>query len=367
MLEPDRRKPGLLVLLIFLVFLTIAVLGASGPGELGVAPVRAQALPPPAPLVGPGIAVYFTDPTLDAFRGGPETEMLRAIDAARARLDVAAYDLNLWGLRDALIAAHRRGVSVRVVVEADALDRPEVQALIAAGIPLAADRADGLMHQKFVVIDRRQVWAGSMNFTLNGAYRNDNNLLALTGPEAAAVYEAEFEEMFVDGLFGAYSPAGTGTALEVAGPDGRRIPVEFLFSPDDGARDRIVALLEGTQESVRFMAFSFTSDEIGDALLELATAGIDVRGVFDESQLRSNTGSEYEWLLGAGLDVRIDGSPDKLHHKVIIIDGEIVITGSYNFSVSAETRNDENVVIVFDEEVAGVFLEEWERVFALGR
>jgi phosphatidylserine/phosphatidylglycerophosphate/cardiolipin synthase-like enzyme len=95
--------------------------------------------------------------------------------------------------------------------------------------------------------------------------------------------------------------------------------------------------------------------------------GVDVLGVFDESQLRSNTGSEYEWLLGAGLDVRIDGSPDKLHHKVIIIDGRIVITGSYNFSVSAESRNDENLVVIFDEEVAGVYLEEWERVYSIGK
>ena len=367
MIEPDRRKPILLILFLLACTLTIAVLGASGPGSLGVVPVRAQALSPPEPLVGPGIAVFFTDPNLESFRGGPETEMLRAIDSARARLDVAAYDLDLWGMRDALIAAHRRGVVVRMVVEADSLDRLEIQALAEAGIPMAVDLPDGLMHQKFVIIDRRQVWVGSMNFTLNGAYRNDNNLLALTDPTAAAVFEAEFEEMFVDGLFGAYSPVGKGTAFEIAGSAESRIPIEIHFSPDDGVRDRIVELLLGARESVRFMAFSFTSDEIGDALLKLAAAGVDVRGVFDESQLRSNTGSEYEWLLGAGLEVKIDGNPDKLHHKVIIIDGRIVITGSYNFSLSAETRNDENVVIIFDEGVAGVFLEEWERVFSIGR
>ncbi|HUF37495.1 MAG TPA: phospholipase D-like domain-containing protein, partial [Anaerolineales bacterium] len=176
MADFDRRKPLILVLLLLGGLLTVATIGVAGPGDLGIAPVRAQAAPPPAPLVGPGIAVFFTDPTLDAYRGGPETGMLQAIDAARASLDVAAYDLNLWGLRDALIAAHRRGVKVRMVVEADALDRPEVQVLLDAGIPLVVDRPDGLMHQKFVVVDRRQVWTGSMNFTLNGAYRNDNNL-----------------------------------------------------------------------------------------------------------------------------------------------------------------------------------------------
>ncbi len=367
MADLDSRKPLLLTFFLLAGMLAVAVLGASGPGSLGVVPVRAQIPAPAPPLVGPGIAVFFTDQSLDGFRGGPETEMLRAIDAARARLDVAAYDRDLWGMRDALIAAHRRGVAVRMVVEADSLDRPEIQALVDAGIPLAADQPDGLMHDKFVIIDRRQVWTGSFNFTLNAAYLNDENLIALTDPDIAAVFEAEFEEMFVDGLFGAYSPDGTGARFEVAGPDGTPIPIEIYFSPDDGALARIVELVRGAQESVRFMAFSFTTDEIGDALLELAEGGIEVQGVFDESQLRSNTGSEYEWLLGAGLDVRIDGNENKLHHKVIIIDGEIVITGSYNFSLSAETRNDENLVIIFNEKVAEAFLKEWERVFSLGK
>jgi phosphatidylserine/phosphatidylglycerophosphate/cardiolipin synthase-like enzyme len=270
-------------------------------------------------------------------------------------------------MREALIAAHRRGVTVRMVVEADSLDRPEIKVLAEAGIPIAADLPDGLMHDKFVVIDRRQVWTGSMNFTLSSAYRNDNNLIALTHPAAAAAYEAEFEEMFTDGLFGPYSPDGERAEFEVAGPAGSVIPVEVYFSPDDGALARILELLAGARESIRFMAFSFTSDEIGALMEERAAAGVDVRGVFDDSQLRSSGGGEYDWLLGAGLDVRIDGNPELLHHKVIVIDGEVVIAGSYNFSASAETRNDENVVIIFDEVVAGVFLEEWERVFSIGR
>ena len=124
----DFEKPVLLTLFLLAGIAAVALLGAAGPGSLGAAPAQAQVLPPPEPLVAPGIAVFFTDPTSETFGDGPETALLEAIDAARARVDVAAYDLDLWGMREALIAAHRRGVTVRMVVEADSLDRPEIKA-----------------------------------------------------------------------------------------------------------------------------------------------------------------------------------------------------------------------------------------------
>ncbi len=71
-------------------------------------------------------------------------------------------------------------------------------------------------------------------------------------------------------------------------------------------------------------------------------SGIKVAGVLDKSQALGNTVREYAHLLENGIDMRLDGSPYSMHHKVIIIDGQIVVTGSYNFSKSAKTRNDEN-------------------------
>ena len=79
----------------------------------------------------------------------------------------------------------------------------------------------------------------------------------------------------------------------------------------------------------------------------------------------SNTGGDYQHLLENGIDVRLDGNPKSMHHKVIIIDGRIVATGSYNFSKSARTRNDENTLILHDSKIADVFLDEFERVWEL--
>ncbi len=309
--------------------------------------------------------VYFTDPEgpqAESLRGGPDAELAEAIDQARLSVDAAIYDLNLWSLRDALIEAHRRGVEVRVVTESDNLDSPEIQALKEAGIPVLGDRREGLMHNKFVLIDRLEVWTGSMNFTINGAYHNDNNLIRVQSSRLAKDYMAEFDEMFEDDQFGAGSPANT--PYPSFSVDGNLM--EVYFSPEDGNAARLIELVSGAQESVYFLAFSFTADDIAEAMVERAQAGVTVAGVIDSGQA-DNQGSEYDGLLAEGLDVRLDGGPGRMHHKVIIIDGQTVVTGSYNFSASAETRNDENTLVIHNSRIADQYLDEFERVFDQAR
>jgi phosphatidylserine/phosphatidylglycerophosphate/cardiolipin synthase-like enzyme len=215
------------------------------------------------------------------------------------------------------------------------------------------------MHHKFVVIDGVEVWAGSMNLTLNGAYHNDNNLIRLRSLELAQNYLTEFDEMFVSGQYGGLSAANTPYPL-VTFSDA---VIENYFAPEDPAEDRIVSLIEGAQQEVLFMAFVITSDPITDALLEASLRGVRIQGVIEEQQV-DNIGSDYYAFLDSGLDVRLDGNPAKMHHKVIIIDRSIVITGSYNFSRSASVRNDENLLVIFSPAVAAEFLLEFERVLA---
>ena len=111
------------------------------------------------------------------------------------------------------------------------------------------------------------------------------------------------------------------------------------------------------------MAFSFTEDELGDAIRERAEAGVTVAGVMDEEQVDSHIGTEFDAFRQAGLDVYIDGNSGQMHHKVMIVDGSIVIVGSYNFTNSAETRNDENLLVIYNDQIAAQFLEEFKRVY----
>jgi phosphatidylserine/phosphatidylglycerophosphate/cardiolipin synthase-like enzyme len=127
-----------------------------------------------------------------------------------------------------------------------------------------------------------------------------------------------------------------------------------------------MAEIEAAQERIRFMAFTFTSDEIADALLARARDGVVVRGVV-EARNAEREYSEYERLRRELHDVLPDGNPYIMHHKVIIIDDATVITGSYNVTASAEDSNDENVLIIHDAEVAALFVEEFGRVYELAR
>jgi phosphatidylserine/phosphatidylglycerophosphate/cardiolipin synthase-like enzyme len=306
--------------------------------------------------------LYFTNPEsplASQKTGGVDTQLAAAIDSARLKVDVAIYSLSLNSIRDALIHAHNRGVQVRMVMESENLDNSDPQRIKDAGIPILGDRREGLMHDKFVVIDNSEVWLGSMNFTDSGGYTDNNNLIRIRSVKMAENYTKEFEEMFLDDKFGPDVAAETPNPLVTI--DGT--PIEVYFSPDDGVQARLVDLVNSANRSIYFMAFSFTADEIGDAVRSRAREGVRVAGVMEGEQVNSNAGTEFDAFQQAGLDVLRDGNNGQMHHKVMIIDENTIIFGSYNFTNSAETRNDENLIVVFNEGIASRFMEEFQRVY----
>jgi len=332
-------------LLLFLLAALVLAGCMDTPGPLPTAAVPTGRLTPlpewetPTPGENP-IQVFFTSPS-------DENAGSRALEQAL--------------VADALIAAHRRGVAVRLVVDSDALDGTQLARLQSAGIHVIGDRREGLMHNKFMLVDGALLWTGSLNLTGSGTYNDNNNMVRILSPDLAQNYQVEFEEMFTGDQFGANSPADTPNP-RVTLPGGA--VVENYFSPDDGVSPRLVDLVEGAQSSVDFLAYSFTSDPLADALIERFQAGVSVRGVFDEDSYRSNTGGEYLRLQRAQMNVRLDGNPNLMHNKVIVIDSETVVLGSYNFTRSADRNNDENVLVIHDPAVAAAYLLEFEILYA---
>jgi len=155
--------------------------------------------------------------------------------------------------------------------------------LLDAGIPIVGDKRPGLMHDKFMVIDRSEVWMGSMNFTDSGTYDDNNNMMRIRSTKMAENYSKEFEEMFVDNKFGPDSvPETPNPTLTIDGTE-----VDTYFSPDDGVLNALVPLLNSAQESIYFLAFSFTSNELGDIVREKAKAGLTVEGVMNPRRMLS--------------------------------------------------------------------------------
>jgi phosphatidylserine/phosphatidylglycerophosphate/cardiolipin synthase-like enzyme len=310
--------------------------------------------------------VYFTEPQdrydLENLAGTVPGELIGRIQAAQNTIHIAAFEFNLTAVAEALVAAHRRGVEVRWVTDDEyglEVDGEEGHGQFAmlerAGIQVKDDGRSALMHDKFWIFDGQTVWTGSMNATVNDSFRNNNNVLVIESPPLAALYEREFAEMW-DGQFGPTSPSTTGDQTVTV--DGT--PVSVLFAPEDQAMNQLIALIKGSQSSIRFMAFSFTHDELGAAILARAQAGVDVRGIF-ETRGSETEYSELSPLYCAGVSVRQDGNPGSFHHKVLIVDGETVVTGSLNFSQNADESNDENVVIVRNADIAAQYLDEFER------
>lgn len=308
-------------------------------------------------------AVYFTEQSKEkqnAYQGGPDAPLVDSIDRSRLSVEMAVDTLNLWSVRDALIDAHQRGVVIRVVVDSDNHDNAEIQELEEAGIPVSEDGRDGYMHDKFVIIDRAEIWTGSMNFTLNGAYRSDNNLIRIRSPELAQAYLREFEEMFVDGLFGQGSDRDlTNPAITIHGSR-----LEVYFAPEDDVAKRLIDLIREARASIYFLAYAFTDDDLATALVDASARGVEVIGVMDAAQARSNAGSDYEFFIKNGMDVHLDDRPGSMHHKVLIVDERILVTGSYNFSNNARTRNDENTLIIYHKDIAEIYLKEFRRILS---
>jgi len=167
--------------------------------------------------------------------------------------------------------------------------------------------------------------------------------------------------MFVDDKFGTDKvPATPNPRVSLDG-----VLIDTFFSPDDNVANNLLDLLHNANESIYFLAYSFTSDPLAEAIRDRAAEGVTVKGVMDSDQIDSNIGGEFDSFRQAGLDVRRDGNARGLmHHKVIIVDSEIVITGSYNFTNAAETRNDESVWVIYDGFIASQYMAEFQRVYS---
>ena len=210
------------------------------------------------------------------------------------------------------------------------------------------------MHNKFCVIDD-VVWTGSYNFTFNGTFKNNNNAVYFASEKVARNYETEFEEMF-NGKFGKGSPKNTPFSRIFY----NNTEIETYFAPEDGVAGEILNEVAEAKNSIYFLAFSFTNDKIGEAMIKKAKQGVEIKGIFEKRQISKY--SEYEKMKEAGLEsleVYFDKNPAMMHDKVIIIDKSVVITGSYNFSKNAEQRNDENILIIHNKDVAREYLDEF--------
>jgi phosphatidylserine/phosphatidylglycerophosphate/cardiolipin synthase-like enzyme len=314
------------------------------------------------------------------------------IAATRETLDCAIYDLRHPDALQALARVAHSSKRLRIAYDAgkqrsggpraDPKPAGTADAIQQAGLadfatPVHAGRF--LMHDKFLVRDAEAVWTGSANFTRGGLELQDNNCLALQSPELAQRYVSTFEGLLVP----RHSHALTSVAPELA-RRGRfaRAPsiavgaasVTPLFEPAAGedVETAIVSGLAGARR-VRLMAFLVSDPGILQALSRFRDQPrADIRGVYDPNGMRNGMQGKDPSLFWFVRDQRFVAAPshkfdpsreqDFMHNKVIVLDDQTVLTGSYNFSENAES-NDENALRIESPKVVEAYLRYFDSLF----
>lgn len=286
----------------------------------------------------------------------------------QGKVDVAVMELQDFSVSKAMVSLAQAGKAVRLVVDdayADPAEEKAIADVAGAGIEVVDDnRTSAIMHCKYIVMDGEVVLVSSGNFSTYDARSNANNLLYLPSAELAQLFTAHFEGLLA-GDFG--EPSSPGPHEVVVGGH----EVEVFFGPSWKSINRVVAAIKGAKKSIWFSIYSFTSEEIREAL-DGRCGAVQIRGVYDREQDKQdgNSVAAGGWCSGASVfPSKVTGTEGflKLHHKVMIVDaGEpdaLVITGSTNWSYSAAEKNDEVMLVLHDPFLArqyeGEFLARW--------
>jgi len=301
------------------------------------------------------------------------------INACTTTLDIAIYNSyspsSTTGIVGAINAAYDRGVQVRLIY--DGSTSSAMIPLLNPAIPILASPTSssyGIMHNKFVLFDaavtdasKPIVWTGSTNWTVAQIDGPDTNSVITIQDQALALgYKIEFEEMWgsntltpntTTSKFGPYKIDNTPHHYVIGGKT-----IDSYFSPSDGVNAKIIATINTANTDIDVATMLITRSDISSALIAKYNAGVNVNVVIDSQNPSGNQISVLQSGLAPSHAVVFNGS-GIMHHKFMVVDNynsasdPLVLLGSHNWSSSAETKNDENTLIVHDATIANLYYQ----------
>jgi phosphatidylserine/phosphatidylglycerophosphate/cardiolipin synthase-like enzyme len=315
-----------------------------------------------------------------------DDKLIEYINACTISLDIAIYNSyspsETTGLAGAINTAYARGVQVRIIYDGSTssvmipLINPAIPTL-----PSPQSSAYAIMHNKFVIFDanhadpnRPWVWTGSTNWTeLQIEGPDQNNAIAIQDQALALAYKLEFEEMWgsstltpdlVNSKFGPYKTDNTPHTFIIGGKT-----VESYFSPSDDTNTKIIAAINSANSDIDIATMLITRSDITSALLDKFNSGLTNINLVVDTQ--NPTGNQF-LTIQAGL------SPNHavkssfsgiMHHKFMVVDNfdhtsdPLVLLGSHNWSSAAQTKNDENTLIVHDANIANQYYQSFAYLY----
>ena len=158
-----------------------------------------------------------------------------------------------------------------------------------------------------------------------------------------------------DSFFGLYSFEEDGFTIYES-------DIEVYFCPEDDCANQLIEKINSANESIDVAIYSFTLDNVADALVKAQDRNVKVRVIFDYLQASADYSIDEE-IENEGIEIKIRKGSGSMHNKFIIIDGEKVMTGSFNYSNNANTKNDENLIFILNKTVAKNYLAEFNEIW----
>ncbi len=312
------------------------------------------------------------------------------INKAHHSLDINYYSFTHFDIASALYRAKQRGVSIRMIYDAENESNTLTYLHDTVGLSMISDTfgdntGNAAMHNKFIIADHRdrssladdRIWVGSANASYSGSHSNAENMLLIEDASLCAAYTAEFNEMW-------------GSSSDIPNPNRSRmgerkrdntphrfriggVYVEQYMSPSDNTETHIESVIRSADYSLYLSMLLFTSESLESVLRShyYSQPDLELIGIFDDHYRATNdivsrmSGEGYAaWSPVA--DVYNDplSGNDLFHHKYMIVDAfkdsdAVVVTGSHNWTGAANARNDENTLIIQDADIARLYLQEF--------
>ena len=315
------------------------------------------------PLTVGNITLFMGPHTL----GGPdnlEDAIIDFINGAKDSLRISVQELDRRSIGEAIIAAKRRGVSVHMIMEQDYLkekkepkpgkagpldeNRTLLMEILRVGVDAKADYNPKIFHQKFIVRDTASVLTGSTNFTTTGVTKNLNHVTIIHDVKVAKEYKKEFDELR-KGIFGARSEIHGRKPLY--GHYVSNVRMKPLFAPDHIPELEFLKQMNKARSRIDFAIFTFSqSSGIDDGLVNAQLLGVEVTGLLDRKAANQKWAAKPT-LKNAGVTLhtnRTGTGVGKIHHKLMTIDDQLTIIGSFNYTGPANLTNDENIIVMGD-------------------
>ncbi|MDO8805888.1 MAG: phospholipase D-like domain-containing protein [Elusimicrobiota bacterium] len=360
---------------------TLALSAKGGPAGLfggkTLPPVEAPAVAPPFYAPAPdrggydwsGLPAYlFTDEEPLA------KPIVEAINRTRKTLDVALYNLQIDDTVAALVKAKERGVKVRVLFDSAhvyPLAGKQIQAVIASGIETRAMNGrggTGAMHCKYALFDGALLQTGSANWSGFAETFSYENIMFAADPDIVAGYGRTFEWMWLQA-----KPAGQpeAAAAKPSSPpfdptpdvnfNGTMLP-DYSFSPRGGTEAAIAKAIDAARSEADVAMFTFTSKPIMEALKRASARGVRVKLMLFidqkfpfEQEARAGR-MELHYKTG-----RLEKG--QMHNKFAVLDGKLLINGSFNWTATAENSNTENTIFTMAPEYVSPYKAQFDRLF----